>query len=231
MDAAIEEGRYRDAWSLASAELGSMDTCAAAALEAGLALERRDWASAMRVNPEACMGELNGVPWYARGMAGARATGRSENLAALPAAREALTRLDAIAREAGPFSEAELRRVAVAAAIAASQDERDELRVLLTHAVGLADRWSRRCGAVIHELAGDLWLQVDRFVDARASYNAALVGASKMARSRAGFARAAARLGDRSAAEAAYRAFLEQWRKADADRPEVQEARKYLDNQ
>lgn len=76
----------------------------------------------------------------------------------------------------GPLRvEAEYAQVAIRAAIAASQDERPELELLLTHARDLSERVAQRGGRTIwprpiNLLAGELWLEVDRFDEAHQAF-------------------------------------------------------------
>jgi hypothetical protein len=226
-------GRYGEAATLIdAAERNLTDSCLVAVARARLALEKHDWLVAMAVPADACANADDEYLWYARGIAAARAVGRSERLGALPAAQQAAAHLRLLAEERGPRSRAEVYRLAVAAAIAASQDERDEMRVLLTHGSSLDARLYDEQqidprGAFL-ELAGDLWLQVDRYGEARAAYTAALTAEPRRARSMLGLARVAAKESDRPSAERAYRRFLESWDTADDDRPEISEAREYL---
>jgi len=229
LEAALGAGRYREADDLVATKAQTLDRCGAALLRASVAIERHEWASAVGANPADCGEDSSTLLWYARGIAAARAIGRSENLAALPAAGEALTKLEVAAEAAGPRSAAELRRLALKAAIVASQDEREELKILLTHATALSERLSNRCAVVIAELAGDFWLQVDRYEDARRAYSVALSRHPGRALARLGLARAASRLGDVGAAAEHYRVFLDLWRSADAGRPETGEARKFIE--
>ncbi|HQZ41009.1 MAG TPA: hypothetical protein PLH72_18440 [Vicinamibacterales bacterium] len=96
----------------------------------------------------------------------------------------------------------------VRAAVAAAQDERDEMQLYLVHAHGLA--MSLAAGGVHHvwplpfdDVAGELWLEVDRFVEARGAF--AQAAAAGGARSMLGLARTLGRLGEQGAACAAYR--------------------------
>jgi hypothetical protein len=229
IETALGEGRFRQAEELAAAELPRLDRCASELLRAHLAIERRDWAAAIAVNPAECDGDGQVPLWYARGLAAARAIGRSENLAALPVAREALDQVRAAAETAGPRSGNELRRLVLNSAIVASQDEREELKILLVHAASIAERLSDRCAILVAELAGDLWLQVDRYEDARRAYASALARRVTRAPARLGLARAEARLGNRAAAMENYQVFIDRWQSADAGRPEVVEAHRFLD--
>jgi tetratricopeptide (TPR) repeat protein len=105
--------------------------------------------------------------------------------------------------------EAEYAETAIRAAIAAAQDERPEMELLLTHARDLSERlqlrgrravWPR----LLNLLAGELWFEVDRFDDARAAYERA-VRAEPSAAALVGLARTLARNGQQAAACSTYR--------------------------
>jgi hypothetical protein len=126
----------------------------------------------------------------------------------------------------------EAASVALRAVAAASQQERAEMAVYLAEATRV-EGWlltARLPGApfiTVHELAGDLWLQVHQFADARAAYlrAASLVGHTP--RIKLGLARAAERLKDSSAACIEYRSLLEWWDGAPRSTtpPEIRDAR------
>jgi len=104
----------------------------------------------------------------------------------------------------GAYATAVLR-----AAAAAAQDERDEMRVWLEHARDLATRMAltgdrARWPLPIDLVDGELWLRVDDFELAEASYTRALAVRDSAAGWR-GLARARARRGNRDGACAAYR--------------------------
>ena len=89
--------------------------------------------------------------------------------------------------------------------------------------VDLPDRIHR-----LHELAGDLWLQVHRFEDARRAYERATEHVGRTSRITFGLGRAAARLQDGRTACAEYRRLLDWWGPRAALPPEIEEARMYL---
>jgi tetratricopeptide (TPR) repeat protein len=95
--------------------------------------------------------------------------------------------------------EIEYAETAIRAAIAAAQDERPEMELRLTHARDLTERLARR-GArprwprTFNLLAGELWLEVDRYADALDAFERA-VSAEPSARGLVGLARAQAQLG------------------------------------
>lgn len=98
--------------------------------------------------------------------------------------------------------------VAIRAAVSAAQEERDEMEVFLAHARDLSDTMALTGGAAqwplpIDELAGELWLEVDRYTEARDAYLRA-TRLKATANAWIGLARASDRLGDLVAACAAY---------------------------
>jgi Tfp pilus assembly protein PilF len=64
--------------------------------------------------------------------------------------------------------------------------------------------------------------------EAAEQFRLSLLRQPNRARSLIGAARAAAKSGDRAAASSLYQKFLAQWQQADADLPELKEAKDYL---
>lgn len=98
--------------------------------------------------------------------------------------------------------------VAIRAAVSAAQDERDEMAVFLAHARDLSDTMALTGAPAqwplpIDELAGELWLEVDRYLEARDAYLSA-TRLKPTANAWVGLARASDRLGDLVSACAAY---------------------------
>jgi hypothetical protein len=79
-----------------------------------------------------------------------------------------------------------------------------------------------------HETAGDLWLQVHRYEDARLAYQRAAALLGDTPRLAAGFARVAARTGDEVIACYQFRALLTWWNGRAGTLPEIAEAREYV---
>ncbi len=124
----------------------------------------------------------------------------------LGAVNKVLERLDTLlANVAARYADAAIR-----AGISAAQEERDELAVFLAHARALSDQMALTGSAArwplpIDELEGELWLEVDRFLDARDAYEKA-TKTTGSPRAWLGLARVSHRLGDTSAACGAYKA-------------------------
>lgn len=117
----------------------------------------------------------------------------------------------AVLAAAHPVSalEVEYADVVIRAAIAAAQDERPEMELLLTHARDVSERLrTRRRRAVwprpFNLAAGELWFEVDRYADAVAAYERA-VRADSTPIALVGLARALMRLDRADEACAVYR--------------------------
>lgn len=79
-----------------------------------------------------------------------------------------------------------------------------------------------------HELFGEILLRAGQPKEAVEKFQVALQRQPNRARSLLGLARAAAQSGDAATARATYTKLLEQWKEADADLPELREARDYV---
>jgi hypothetical protein len=119
------------------------------------------------------------------------------------------------------------------AAAAAAQSERDDLSFMIEHAMQLegAMRFAGRPGLPLvtsYEVAGDLWLQVHRYDDARKAYERARNRVGDTPRVRLGLARVAARLDAVATACTQYRRLVTYWKSRPENPPEIAEARAYL---
>ena len=168
--------------------------------------------------------------WYLRGVLAAREAyrygGSPESLEPVRAA------IDQLVPRVPETRVAEIAVLLLRAASSAAQSERDEMGLLLEHAIDL-ERQQRAAGLpgvpVIsaRELAGDLWLQVHRFEDARRSYLDAQQG-SPTRRVTLGLARTLSRLGDLPASCEQYRSLVMGWPPRGGEPPELTEARTFL---
>jgi hypothetical protein len=169
---------------------------------------------------------------YLRGLMAAREAyrfgGSAESIAPV---ERALAEMNAEPlRSAG---ETPIVRFVLQAAIAASQSEREEVALLIEHAIDL-ERQRRAVGlsgapvVAAVEVAGDLWLQVHRYDDARRAYMRAAERAGRTPHVVLGLARSAVRLSDWTAACAEYKALAASWRSPGQPPREIVEARTFL---
>ena len=169
---------------------------------------------------------------YARGLLWAqdafRQGGPPESLEPV---RQAIAALDLISR--GRPGSAAVARLVLQAAAAAAQNELDEMRLYLESAILMESlqRGAGQPGAPLvsaDEIAGDLWLQVHRYEDARRAYSEARERVGVTARVLAGAGQAAQRLGDMPAACAAFRRLLELWGARQSSPSQIAEARMFV---
>ena len=169
--------------------------------------------------------------WYVHGLIAARDAYRYGGSAeSLEPVKLAIKQLES--RSPGS-SAAEIAQVVLQAASAAAQSEREEMGLLLEHALNLEKqaRAGGQPGAPIvsaFEVTGDLWLQVHRFEDAHRAYVAASAQVGSTRRITLGLARTAFRLGELPAACEHYRILISGWPKSGGEPPELGEARTFL---
>ena len=170
--------------------------------------------------------------WYLQGLLDARAAasvgGTAESLAPV---RRAIAVLEELGRNGS--APPEIARLVLHAAAAAAQTERDEMRLYLESASHLefVQESAGLAGAPIVtavEMTGTLWLQVDRYEEARRAYEEAARRHGPTPRIVLGVARASARLGDTASACAEYRKLLDGWVSGDMEPPEIVEAHAHL---
>jgi hypothetical protein len=119
----------------------------------------------------------------------ARVGGSPESLAPV---RDAIATLERMA--GGAHGPAEIARYVLAAAADAAQEERDEMALFLEHAVALerVQLDAHQPGApsiTAHEAAGELWLRVRRYDDAKRAYEQARSAIGSTPRIEAGLRR------------------------------------------
>ena len=171
--------------------------------------------------------------WYLRGLLAAREAYRDGGSAAsLAPVKDAIAALEQLA--AGVPGAAEIARVTLLAASAAAQSERDEMAVFLDYAVRmeslqLAAGQPGAPGVSANEAAGDLWLQVHRYQDARRAYEEAARRSVATPRILLGLARAAVRLEEPAAACRQYRALVAMLSVERGAGPEADEAQRYIE--
>ncbi len=169
---------------------------------------------------------------YVRGLIGAREAFRDGgDPSALAPVHASLTTLGEIS--GGRPGAAEIARLVLQAASAAAQSERDEMRLYIDSAIQMESLQlaAMQGGAPIvsaSELAGDFWLQVSRYDEARRAYTEAAERVGFTLRILSGLARSARRLNDMPAACTAYRRLADVWGARPGLPVEIAEARAYL---
>jgi tetratricopeptide (TPR) repeat protein len=166
------------------------------------------------------------APLFVRALAAASA-GSAE-------AEKMLNEMRAIRRESGDAYGAkilEIRELEVAALISASKKNFDEAVAAMKRATALEEEMSPPSGPPTlikpsHELFGEILLRAGKPKEASQMFAVALNRQPNRARSLIGAARAFAHSGDNARAVDFYTNFLRVWRQADANLPELREARK-----
>jgi tetratricopeptide (TPR) repeat protein len=205
---------------------------ARAAMPARYPLERGSWSDATRLTVPEGLPIAQAITHFARGIGAAR-SGKAEM---------ARAEIEALASIQGGLEQRQdaywagvvaVKRQAVAAWLAlAAGDTADALREAkaAADAEDASQKHPVTPGEVLpaRELYGDLLLELGRYAEAAAAYEATLERERGRARSIFGAARAAELSGDMSAARERYRRLLELMANADGDRPELAHAREFL---
>jgi hypothetical protein len=169
---------------------------------------------------------------YVRSLINARdASQQGGNAESLVSVRQAIGWLEIVAN--GRPGPAEIARLMLRAAAAAAQSEREEMRLYLESATrmeAIQDAAGLPGAPFIPavETAGDLWLQVHRYDEARKAYDEATARLGSSMRILAGQAQAARGARDVPAACAAFRALLTEWGGRSAEPAQIVDARAYV---
>jgi hypothetical protein len=241
-DAAVEELIARlpgiatafDPARVTGAAPGSSGVFALAAIPARYALERRDWAAALALQPTPSdFPYTEAMTWFARAL-GAAASGSSDDarrmLAALAESHERLR----AAKETYWAEQVAIQRDAATAMLAMSEGRADEAIRAMQAAAGREDATEKNAvtpGPLVpaRELLAELLLGQGEAARALAEFRAVLAKEPNRFRAVYGAAKAAALAGDRDTAASYYGRLLAICRRADSPgRPELAEARAYL---
>jgi hypothetical protein len=209
---------------------------AIAAIPARYALERRDWSAAAVLSPKPDF-PWERFPWAAAMTSFARALGTAHG-GDLASARTEVANLQRFkenlvaAKNEYWANQVEVQRLGAAAVLAQTEGDHTRAFELSRAAVeldGSMDKHPATPGALIpaHELRGDLLLARQDAAAARQEYQAVLRTDPNRFQSILGSARAAKLLGDEAGAGDAYRQLLNLAARADTDRPELAEAKRY----
>ncbi len=125
----------------------------------------------------------------------------------------------------------EIRELEVSAVISAGKNDFETAITTMKRATALEEEMAPPSGPAIkpsHELFGEILLRAGKGKDATMQFAKSLERQPNRARSLIGMARACAASGDKARANEAYSKLVEIWRWADADLPELKEAKAYL---
>jgi len=211
---------------------------AAGAIPARIVLERQAWQEAATLAPPNPV-LVERFPFDAAHVEYARALGRVRTKD-LEGARQAMARIQQLhdaSTDPGYvyFRRAlELQQLAVKGWLAWGEGRHDEAIALLRYAADEEDALGKHPvspGAIVpvRELLGDLYLEIDRPGEALAAYEQSLTLNPGRYRAIAGAARAADRAGSAETARKYYAQLLELAKPGDGTRPEVAQARAFLD--
>jgi hypothetical protein len=171
---------------------------------------------------------------YLRGWIAARDAYRAGGS---PESLRAVTQSIDMLRDIGTTGQAQVAALVLQAAAAAAQSERDDLALMINYATELEGRTlaAKRPGLPMitaHEAAGDLWLQVHRYDDARQAYTKAAERLGVTPRITLGLARLAVRIDAVATACKQYQSLVASWKVkgSGAEPPELSEARTFLTN-
>jgi len=231
LEALMQLGRRRDAYARAaaairlSADAGEAERDAAARAVARLAIaDRRIDGRGLGDRGALVLGPREAVRWpavFVDALDAALRAWPGGDAALLARARTSLASLQALAGE-DSTAEATWAATIVEAAMAASQDEHQQMDLFLAHAADLERnpamiRAGRALLVPTREIAAELWLRTYRYDWARRDAAAVLEAQPRRISPVVVLARTAVRVGDRAAAVAAWRTILELRASADAD--------------
>jgi tetratricopeptide (TPR) repeat protein len=235
----LQEGRHAEAKAVVDRATQDPDRFYAgiinynfAAMPARYALEREDWAAAaaLRLPAEAPPFVL-AVTRFARAIGAARSGAASAD-AEIVALRELEAKLEAN-KDAYWTTIVRAQRTAAEAWQAQGRGQAEEARRLARAAADLEETVEKHPvtpGPLLpaRELEGDLLLLQELPAEALAAYQQTLKREPRRARALFGAARAAEAAGQAEAARGYYAELLEVMARADADRPQVSAARRFL---
>ncbi|HSB42481.1 MAG TPA: hypothetical protein VLK28_11660 [Methylomirabilota bacterium] len=211
---------------------------ALAAIPARYALERGQWAEAATLAPTPPDLAWNRFPqaesivWYARGLGAARSGNPArarQDLARIEALRDAMT----AAKSLYWAHQSEVQRLAVAAWIARAEGRKEEALSLMRASADAEDATEKHPvtpGPIkpARELLGDMLMELGYPAEALREFEASHRVEPNRFQGLYGAARAAELAGDRTKARTYYERLVTLGTGADADRPELKQARSFI---
>jgi hypothetical protein len=202
------------------------------AMPARYAIERGAWAEAAALEPHSGIPVADAITYFTRAMGSARSGD-------LPGARKDLEQLQVLkkalvdSKQDYWAEQVEIQRTAAAAWVTFAEGKKDPALKLMRTAADLEDASEKHVAMEnrlwpMRELLGDLLLADHKPALALKEYEASLESARNRYRGFYGAAKAAQQSGDREKARSYYEKLVALCSLADAERPELAEARKYL---
>jgi tetratricopeptide (TPR) repeat protein len=209
------------------------------AIPARLALERRNWSDAEKVDLRPAGFAWSKFPWVEGTVAFARAVGFARSGDVAPAQKE-VERLEKVrdalkdAKNAYWADQVEINRLEAAAWLARAEKKDSEALELMRSAAALEDRVDKHPvtpGPILpaREQLGDLLVELGKPAEALAEYRADLTASPNRLNGLYGAARASRLSGDAVAAKSYYEKVIAQCAKADGAREQLAEARAFLE--
>jgi tetratricopeptide (TPR) repeat protein len=209
-----------------------------AAVPARLTLERHLWAEAADLEPRSpasypwdTAASSEAITYFARALGAAR-SGRFEQARA---DLENLAELQAEVETSSPYwgTQVEIQRLSALAWLQFEEGDREGGLVTMQQAAGMeagTDKHPVTPGEVLPagELLGDMYMELGKFPEALASYEAALERGPNRFNSLYGAGMAAAKVGEMTKASGYFEALLEVSARSDTDRPRLVEVRGFM---
>ena len=209
-----------------------------AAVPARLTLERHLWAEAADLEPRSpaaypwdTAASSEAITYFARALGAAR-SGRFEQARA---DLETLAGLQAVVEASSPYwgTQVEIQRLSALAWLQFEEGDQEAGLETMQQAAGLeagTDKHPVTPGEVLpaRELLADMHMELGRFPEALASYEAALERSPNRFNSLYGAGMAAARIGEMTKASGYFEALLEVSERSDTDRPRLVEVRGFM---
>jgi tetratricopeptide (TPR) repeat protein len=203
-----------------------------AAIPARYAIERSAWADAATLQPRPSTPAADAITYFTRAMGAVRQgdpNSARKDIEQLESLKNTLT----TAKQKYWADQVEIQRRAAAAWLAQAEGKKNEALKLMRSAAALEDSSEKHVAMEnrlwpMRELLGEMLLQQNEPAQALKEFEASFKAAPNRFRGYYGAAKAAERVGDQKKARSHYEKLVELSKQADADRPELREAKTFL---
>jgi tetratricopeptide (TPR) repeat protein len=203
-----------------------------AAIPARYAIERSAWADAATLQPRPSTPAADAITYFTRAMGAVRQgdpNSARKDIEQLESLKNTLT----TAKQKYWADQVEIQRRAAAAWLAQAEGKKTEGLKLMRSAAALEDSSEKHVAMEnrlwpMRELLGEMLLQLNDPAQALKEFEASFKAAPNRFRGYYGAAKAAERAGDQKKARSHYEKLVELSKQADAERPELREAKTFL---